>query len=86
MEYLVALNYRFFKPSEIKEFLCIHSIRSPGREDPLAEGMPTHSCFSPGVPPLAEEPEGLSPWSRKESDRTEVTWHAVTHPFHHYGS
>ena len=81
-----SIKLSFFKNSLKLEFLYIHSIGSLGREDPLEEGMPTHSVFSPGVSPLAEEPEGLSPWHSKESDRTEVTLHAVTHPFHHYGS
>ena len=59
--------------SDGKEFACNvgNSVSSLGREDPLEEGMATHSSI------LAREPHeqrtlvGYSPWGPKESDRTE---------------
>ena len=45
---------------------------SLGREDPLEEGMATHSSILAWRIPLTEEPGGLhSPLGRKESDTTE---------------
>ena len=50
-----------------------------GGEDPLKEGMTTHSNI------LAGESHGqwslvcYSPWGGKESDRTELTYHAWMH-------
>ena len=50
-------------------------VRSVGWEDPLEEGMATHSkntpVFLPGESPWTEEPGGYSPWGRNESDMTE---------------
>ena len=46
-------------------------IRSMDQEDPLEEGMTTHSSILAWEIPLTEEPGGYSPWSRKESDMTE---------------
>ena len=40
-------------------------------EDPLEEGMATHSSVLPGESPWTEEPVGYSPWACKESDMTE---------------
>ena len=40
-----------------------------GQEDFLAEGMATHSSTLAWRIPWAEEPGGLSPGGRKESDR-----------------
>ena len=34
-------------------------VRSPGGEDPLEEGMVTHSSILPGESPWMEEPDGL---------------------------
>ena len=39
-------------------------------EDPLEEGMQPTPVFLPGESPWAEKPGRLSPWGRKESDRT----------------
>ena len=50
--------------------------RSLGREDPLEEGMATHSSSLAWRIPWTEEPGGLtSPWGQKELDTTEVTEH-----------
>ena len=46
-------------------------VRSLGWADPLEEGMATHSSILAWSMPWIEEPGGLSPWGRKESDRTE---------------
>ena len=47
-------------------------VQSLGQED-LEEGMATHSSNLAWRIPWTEEPGGLGPWSRKESDMTEVT-------------
>ena len=44
-------------------------VQSLGWEDPLEEGMTTHSSIFPGESPWTEEPG--SPWGCKESDMTE---------------
>jgi len=41
------------------------------REDPLEEGMATHSSILACRIPWTEEPGGNSPWGWKESDTTE---------------
>ena len=46
-------------------------IRSLGPEDPLEKGMATHSSTLAWRIPLAQEPDGLCTWGRKESDMTE---------------
>ena len=47
-------------------------IRSLGWEDPLEEGMATHSSILAWRIPWTEEPGRLySPWDRKELDMTE---------------
>ena len=46
-------------------------IRSLGWEDPLEEGMATHSVFLPEEAPWTEEPGGLQSRGHKESDPTE---------------
>ena len=53
-------------------------VKSLGPEDPLEE-MATYSIFSPGESHGWRSLAGYSPWSRKESDMTEVTEHACTH-------
>ena len=42
-----------------------------GQEDPLEEGMTTHSSILALEYPRTEEPGGLRSWGLKESDRTE---------------
>ena len=60
-------------------------IRSLGQEDPLEEGMTTHSIFLPGESLWTEKPGRLySPQARKESDMTEATQHACTLTIQHY--
>ena len=49
---------------------------SPGQEDPLEEEMATHSNILACKNPMEEEPGGFSPWSLKESHRTESCSHA----------
>ena len=48
-------------------------VRSLGWEDPLEEGMATHSGILAWRIPWTEEPSGYSPWGHKELDTTEVT-------------
>ena len=52
-------------------------IRSLGLEDPLEEGMATHSSILAWRIPWAEEPGGLQSIGHKESDMTEVTEHST---------
>ena len=52
-------------------------IRSLGQEDPLEEGMATHSSIFAWKIPQTEEPGGLQPKGRKELDMTEVTQHTL---------
>ena len=47
-------------------------VRSLGQEDPLEEGMATHSSILAWRIPWTE-PGGLQPWGRKQSDMTELT-------------
>ena len=47
-------------------------VPSLGGEDPLEEGMATHSSVLAWRIPWTEEPGGYSPWGRKESDTTEA--------------
>ena len=46
-------------------------VRSLGREDPLEKEMATHSSILAWRIPWTEEPDGYSPWGRKELDMTE---------------
>ena len=46
-------------------------VQSLGQEDPLEEGMATHSSMLAWRIPWTEEPAGYSPWSWKEWDTTE---------------
>ena len=50
-------------------------VRSLSWEDPLEEGVATHSNIRilPGESQGQRNLENYSPWGRKESDRTEVT-------------
>ena len=48
-------------------------VRSLGRENPLEEGMATHSSILPGESHGQRSLEGYSPWGCKESDTNEVT-------------
>ena len=51
-------------------------VLSVGWEDPLEESMATHSSTLACRIPWTEQPGGLQPWGRNESDTTEVTEHA----------
>ena len=46
-------------------------VQSLGGEDPLEDGMATHSSILAWRIPWTEEPGGLQSWGRKELDRTE---------------
>ena len=46
---------------------------SLGPEDPLEEGMATHSSVLAWRLPWTEEPGGLQPMGMQESDTTEAT-------------
>ena len=48
-------------------------IQSLGQEDPLEEGMATHSSILAWRIPWTEELGGYNPQDRKESDTTEAT-------------
>ena len=59
---------------------------SVGWEDPLEEGMATHSSILAWRIPWTEEPGELQSMSRQESDRTEeLSMQACTFPFTHPG-
>ena len=62
---LVALTVK--NPPEMRETWG----QSLGWEDPLEEGMATHSNILAWRTPWTEEPGSYSPWGRKESDSTE---------------
>ena len=48
-------------------------VQSLGQEDPLEEGMATHSSILVWKIPWTEEPVGYSSQGCKESDTTEAT-------------
>ena len=60
-------------------------VRSLGWEDPLEEGMATHSSILAWRIPWTEERSlaGYSPWGHKESDMTEQLIHTHTHTHAH---
>ena len=62
-------------------------VRSLGWEDPLEEGMATHSNILAWRIPWIENLEGYSPWGQKELDMTErlmrTCRHACTHTHTH---
>ena len=53
-------------------------VQSLGGEDPLEDGMATHSSILAWRIPWTEEPGGLQSWGRKELDMNEATEHAHT--------
>ena len=55
------------------------SVQSLGREDPLEEGMATHSSILVWRIPRTEELAGYSPKGCKQLDTTEVTEAINTH-------
>ena len=58
-------------------------VQSLGWEDPLEQGMATHTSILAWRIPWTEEPGGLQSIGRKELDTTEVTEHstALCNPF-----
>ena len=53
-----------------------------GLEDPLEEGMATHSSLLAWRIPWMQEPGGYSPWGHKESDTIErLTLSFFTYPY-----
>ena len=52
---------------------------SLGWEDPLEEGMATHSSILAGESHGQRSLVGSTPWGPKESDTTEATKHLSTH-------
>ena len=58
-------------PPGIKET----QVQSLGQEDPLEEGMATHSSVLAWRIPWTGEPGALQSMGRKESDTTEATEH-----------
>ena len=57
----------------VKNPPAMQEMRDPslGPEDPLEEGMATHSSILAWRIPWTKELGGYSPWGCKESDRTE---------------
>ena len=57
----------------VKDLPAMQEIRvqSLGQEDLLEKGMAPHSSLLAWRIPWMEEPGGLQPWGRKESDMTE---------------
>ena len=51
-------------------------VRSLGQEDPLEEGMATHSSILAWRIPWTEEPAGYSPWGRRESGTLTLSLHS----------
>ena len=51
-------------------------VPSPGRENPLEEGMATHPSSLAWRIPRTEEPSSVQSWGRKEMDITEATKYA----------
>ena len=47
-------------------------VQSLSWEDPLEEGMATHSSFLPGESHGLRNPPGYSPWGHKELNTTEM--------------
>ena len=52
-------------------------VQSLGQEDPLEEGMATHSSVLAGESHGQRSLVGYSPWGHKVSDRTEATERAL---------
>ena len=54
-------------------------VTSLGWEDPLEEGMATHSSILAWRIPWTNSLVGYSPWGCKESDMAEATNHRTAH-------
>ena len=46
-------------------------VQSLGQEEPMENGMATHSSIFAWRIPWTEEPVGYSPWGHKESDMSD---------------
>ena len=57
-----------------------------GQDDPLEEGMATHSSILSWRIPWTEEPAGYNPWGHNESDTTEHVLQKTVNFFHGLGS
>ena len=66
-------NINFLMVQRVKNLTAVQEtqILSLGQEDPLEQGMATHSSILPWEIPWTEETGGLQSWGRKESDTTE---------------
>ena len=69
--------------SVVKNLPAVHEpqemqVRSLGQDDPLGEGISTHSSILPGESRGQRSLAGYSPWGHKELDTTEVTEHTRT--------
>ena len=56
-------------------------VQSLGQEDPLEEGMATHSSILAWRISWTEEPSRLRPQGHKESDTTEATYHSTAQQY-----
>ena len=66
--------------------VCVCLCESLGQEDPLDEGMATHSSILAWRIPWTDEPGGLQSLGCKESDMTEETGHTcMLSPFSRVG-
>ena len=61
--------------------VCVCLCESLGQEDPLDEGMATHSSVLAWRIPWTDEPGGLQSLGRKESDMTEETGHTCIYKY-----
>ena len=69
---IVTPNRASLVPHTVKNLPAMHEtrVRSLGQEDPLEEGMETHSSILAWRIPRTEEPGRHGPWGHKESDTT----------------
>ena len=76
---LSDLNFQLCIPDDVsdKKSACqrrrLRKVRSLGWEDPLEEGMATHSSILAWRIPWAEEPGGLRSMGHTDLDTTKVT-------------
>ena len=72
-----AISTAFLVAQTVKDLPAMQETwaRSLGREDPLEEGMVTHSSLLAWGIPWTEEPGGLQSMGRKKWGRTEQPTH-----------
>ena len=63
-------------PGDIRDW-----VRSLSQEDPLEEGMATHSSILAWRIPWTKEPGGLQSMGPQREDTTEVTQHTRVHSY-----